>query len=64
MLRAAAGSADEICEARFYTGEWQLLRGDRKAAAALLQSAADVCRTDFVESAAARAELRRLNDKR
>ena len=51
----------ERCEAQFYNGEWQLLRGNRAAAATALQAAADICPKNFSEYKGALAELKRLN---
>ena len=57
---SAASKADERCEAQFYIGEWHLLHGDRTAAAAALQTAADSCPKEFDEYTGALAELKRL----
>jgi lipoprotein NlpI len=59
--RAGARKAPEKCEADFYVGEWHLLRGDTVDAKSAMQAAADTCPKDFVEHAAAVAELKRLN---
>jgi tetratricopeptide (TPR) repeat protein len=56
-----ASNADERCEAQFYNGEWQLLRGNRAAAATALQDAVDICPKNFSEYKGALAELKRLN---
>lgn len=48
------------CEANFYAGEWQLLRGDKTEAKRLLNEAAQACETGAVEFGAAKAELGRL----
>jgi lipoprotein NlpI len=51
---------NHMCEADFYNGEWNLLKGDAGAARPLLQSAMDNCPHEFIEHDAARAELQRL----
>jgi tetratricopeptide (TPR) repeat protein len=56
-----ATKAEERCEAQFYNGEWDLLRGNRAAAAIALRAAADICPKDFSEYTGALAELKRLN---
>ena len=60
-IRAAVRKPDEKCEAAFYAGEWQLLRGDKAQAKASLQIAADTCSKTFVEYSGAVAELKRIN---
>ncbi len=60
MFKAAAGSRGNECEARFYAGEWHLLRGARAEAISALRSAVEECPKDFTESGAAAAELNRL----
>ena len=60
-MRTAAGKPDEKCEAAFYAGEWQLLRGDKTQAKATLQIAADTCPKDFREYYGAVSELKRIN---
>lgn len=57
---AASGTEGERCEAQFYVGEWQVLKGDLAAAKATLKLAADMCPGTFIEALGARAELRRL----
>ena len=63
----AAGQAspsvqqNQICEANFYVGEWQLLHQNAAAAKPMLQIAASNCPHDFVELPAAIAELKRLS---
>jgi tetratricopeptide (TPR) repeat protein len=65
--RAAAANADpeifgqQICEANFYSGEWQLLHGQQAAARPMLEEALAKCPHEFVERDAAAAELARLN---
>ena len=51
---------DERCEADFYVGEWHLLKQDTKAARPLLEEAARICPSDFVEFWRARLEVKRL----
>ncbi len=60
---AAAESDDERCEAHFYIGQWRLLQGDRVAAIPSLRAAAQTCPKQFIESAGAEAELKRLADQ-
>jgi lipoprotein NlpI len=65
IMRAAAHpdparQRDLRCEASFYIGEWQILRGARDAAAQLLREAENTCSRRFVEHEGAVAELRRL----
>jgi len=50
---------NQMCEADFYTAEWQLARKNRDAAIPLLIAAAKKCPTDFIEYGAARSELKR-----
>lgn len=66
-LRAAVASSAEdsarrerTCEADFYIGVVELKSGNHAEARRLLQSAADGCQPTLYETAAARAELRRL----
>jgi len=47
----------QTCEANFYSGEFALLKKDKKEAQRLLKLAADNCPPSFVESTAAIAEL-------
>jgi lipoprotein NlpI len=60
---AAAFDADpriklsQTCEANFYSGEFALLKKNKKEAQRLLKLAADECPPSFVESTAAIAEL-------
>jgi lipoprotein NlpI len=51
---------DQVCEANFYSGELALLQGKRGEAIRLFRLAAADCPPDFVESAAATAELKGL----
>ena len=57
---AAARKPEERCEAQFYVGEWQLLRGDRAAARRRFEEAVGSCPKAFIEYTGAQAELRRL----
>ncbi len=47
----------QTCEANFYSGEFALLKKDRKEAQRLLKLAANDCPPSFIESTAAVAEL-------
>jgi lipoprotein NlpI len=47
----------QTCEANFYSGEFALLKKDKKEAQRLLKLAADQCPPSFIESTAALAEL-------
>jgi lipoprotein NlpI len=47
----------QTCEANFYSGEFALLKKNRKEAQRLLKLAADDCPASFVESTAAIADL-------
>jgi lipoprotein NlpI len=65
VIRAAAHpdpgrQRDLRCEANFYVGEWQILRGAREPAAQLLRDAESTCSRRFIEHEGAVAELRRL----
>jgi len=51
---------EQQCEAYFYAGQELLLRGQREAAARLLQAAVNTRVTGLYEYASARAELQRL----
>lgn len=68
-LAAASANPDadrgkeQICEANFYGGEWQLLHGQSDAAKPMLGAAHKDCPHEFIERDAAAAELTRL-DKR
>jgi hypothetical protein len=48
------------CEAGFFIGEYELVRGNNSAARPLLQEAVTLCRHDHDESLGASAELKRL----
>ena len=49
--------AAQTCEANFYSGEFALLKKNKKEAQRLLKLAADNCPPSFIESTAAVAEL-------
>jgi len=51
----------EQCEAHFFLGEWQLLRGNKTDAKSAFQAAVDVCPKRFLVYDGAVAELKRLN---
>ena len=55
---------NQRCEANFYIGQWQLLRGSREQAASLLRDASAMCPSSFIEYEGAVAELRRLDSER
>ena len=59
-MMAAATKADQQCEARFYIGEWYILRGDRAAATETLSIAVNTCPKSFYEYDGATAELARM----
>ena len=59
-LLSAAPNPDARCEAQFYVGEWQLLRGAATQARDAFRSAADTCPKSFIEYAGSVAELKRL----
>jgi hypothetical protein len=47
----------QTCEANFYSGEFALLKKDKKEAQRLLKLASNDCPPSFIESMAAIAEL-------
>ena len=55
-----ATKAAQTCEANFYSGEFAVLKKDKKEAQRLLKLAADNCPPSFIESTAALAELIQL----
>ena len=61
QLVAMAKSADERCEAQFYIGEVQLLRGDKAAARTAFESTITSCPKTFIEFSGATVELARLD---
>jgi lipoprotein NlpI len=64
LAAARSGLPDDIqnqeCEANFYVAEWQLNHNAADGAKAMLMQASSTCPRDFVEKAAATAELGRL----
>jgi len=61
LTLAAADQPAERCQARFYIGEWELLRNNPGSAAAALRAAAETCPRTRLEYDGAIAELKRLN---
>ncbi|MGA9794768.1 MAG: tetratricopeptide repeat protein [Rhizomicrobium sp.] len=64
-LKAAQNSdpetqANQMCEANFYLGEWQVLAANKAAALPMLQAAQAQCPQVFIERDAATAQLKRL----
>ena len=57
---AAAATPEQKCEAQFYLGQWQVVKGNRADAETALRAAVDTCPKTFVEYRAAVAELKRL----
>jgi len=49
-----------VCEANFYSGEYALLKKEKKEAVRLFQLAAQDCPRDFIEWDGAKNELRAL----
>jgi len=64
---AKDGDADaqtaKTCDADFYIGAWQRLQGNDPEARRLLGEASQICRNEWPEARAARAELQRLGGK-
>jgi hypothetical protein len=56
----AASKPDDRCEAQFYSGEWYILQNKPAEAGATMRKAMETCPKDFIEYAAAQAELKRL----
>ena len=56
----AAAKPDDKCEAQFYVGQWQLLKGNRSEAEVGLKAAVETCPKTFSEYTSAVAELKRL----
>ncbi|MGH6846955.1 MAG: tetratricopeptide repeat protein [Methylocella sp.] len=54
---------EQVCEAKFYSGELAPLQGSKQDAARLFRIAADGCPKVFIEWAAANAELKALDSK-
>jgi tetratricopeptide (TPR) repeat protein len=66
VMRAATDSDQktqrgQMCEAAFYIGEWHLLHDRKAKAKTSLEQAERNCPGDFLESAGASAELKRLS---
>ena len=59
-VERAADTPEKRCEAQFYLGQWQLLRGERAVAAKALQAAVDTCPKGFIAFHAASEEIKRL----
>ncbi len=65
-VMAAAANPDantqkgQVCEANYYTGEDALLHQQRATALARFKAASDGCPKNYIENAAAQAELKRL----
>ncbi|MFY9317354.1 MAG: hypothetical protein WAO95_17585 [Burkholderiales bacterium] len=51
---------DQLCEANFYVGQWQLTKGDRASATTSLRTALEQCPKTFLEYFGAVHELKRL----
>jgi len=60
-MLASAQSADERCQAQFYLGEAQLIRGERAASVEALKNTTKLCPKSRFEYVQATAELRRLD---
>jgi lipoprotein NlpI len=59
-ILSVAKTTNEQCEAQFYLGEWQLMRGQRPDARAAFKSALGTCPRSFYEYGGAASELKRL----
>ena len=59
-LLSIAHKPEERCEAQFHIAEWNLLRGDRAAAATALRAVVDSCPKLFFEYVGAVVELKRM----
>lgn len=57
---AAAVTPDQRCEAQYYVGEWNLVRGDNMAAETALETAANSCAKQLAEYQLAQSELKRI----
>ena len=57
---AAAGNPAQVCEAHFYTGEWQLVHANKVAAADEFKAATEACAKGSIEQIAVELELKRL----
>jgi tetratricopeptide (TPR) repeat protein len=60
IVRTAPATAIERCDAKVYSGEWNLLHGDRAKAAEALKAAVSTCPKGYSSYGFARAELQRL----
>ena len=65
MLQAADApnartKQNQMCEANFYSGVWELGHGTKEGAARLFRLAADGCPRNFDERFAATSELKQL----
>jgi tetratricopeptide (TPR) repeat protein len=56
----AKTQSDQKCEASFYVGEWLMLHPGGAAAKPFMADAAANCPADYIELAAAKAELKRM----
>lgn len=59
-VMARANKDPERCEAQFYVGQWQLLKGDQGKANEHFKLAAETCPIGFYEAQSAKAALRRM----
>ena len=59
-VAGAANGARQLCDAKFYVGQWFLLKDDRANASAALEAAAANCPRDSAERRVAIAILKRL----
>ncbi|MDE1992512.1 MAG: rhomboid family intramembrane serine protease [Rhizobiaceae bacterium] len=62
-LSQDAINSDQQCEATFYTGEWDMMQGNRIEATRHFQSALGMCPTTFLEYEGARGELSLLGTR-
>ena len=59
-LTASAKSPGEVCEAVFYTAEWNIIHAQAKAARDQVAQAVKICPVNYNEAHVARAELAAL----
>jgi tetratricopeptide (TPR) repeat protein len=59
-IRASVAQPKETCEAAFFVGQYQVLRGNKAEARSALQAATEICPKHLAEHDGAVAELRRL----
>ena len=64
QVLARASSGVERCEAHFYIGQWQIMKGDTVAAERALREVKGPCQYGYIEHVSARAELARLKVRR